>query len=543
MKRTERRRMEKKDKMRKLSMKISTIFVTFSLVFGLVISVFSYYMAEKSYVEFYSTKLQQSVAFVASQVDGEKIKEYYETKKTDKYYDDLKTFLSEIKATHDISYLYIFVPDDNHFTYIVEAQLETDDAEYIASLGDEYDYTELEYKHLVPDINAKKASDRVIRANNDLSEFGQGVSAWAPITDKQGDLVAMVEGDITIDRVIQTMRRYVAVIIAITALLIVMLVFVLTLAVRRMITRPLAKLTGRVQAFAQDGNLNEFIDDIRTRDEMQTLSQAFGTMAKDIDTYTKTHPALAAEKERISAELDLATHIQVSMFPSTFPPFPNRSEFSIYATMQPAKEVGGDFYDFFMIDEDHLAVVIADVSGKGVPAALFMVITKTLIKNYTQEGNQPSRVFTSVNTQLCENNDAGMFVTAWMGILEISTGKFTYVNAGHNHPLLKKADGSFEYLKCRSGFILAGMEGTKYRQYEINLEKGDTLYLYTDGVTEATNTQEQLYGDQRLKEILDKNSEQPLDDLLDSVKNDIDLFVNGGEQFDDITMLALRIMQ
>jgi sigma-B regulation protein RsbU (phosphoserine phosphatase) len=190
-----------------------------------------------------------------------------------------------------------------------------------------------------------------------------------------------------------------------------------------------------------------------------------------------------------------------------FPAFPEREEFDIYATMQPAKEVGGDFYDFFLIDSDHLALVIADVSGKGVPAALFMVIAKTLIKNQTLAGMEPADVFTAVNTQLCENNDAGMFVTGWMGILEISTGRFTYANAGHNPPLIRKKDGEYEYLKARAGLVLAGMEGIRYRQYEIMLEPGDGLYLYTDGVTEATNEENTLYGEDRLRDILNRHKD------------------------------------
>jgi len=247
------------------------------------------------------------------------------------------------------------------------------------------------------------------------------------------------------------------------------------------------------------------------------------------------------EKQRISAELNVATEIQTSMLPSIFPAFTDREEFDIYASMQPAKEVGGDFYDFFAIDEDHLAVVIADVSGKGVPAALFMVIAKTLIKNHTQAGLTPAEVFTVVNAQLCENNDVGMFVTAWMGVLEISTHHLICVNAGHNPPLLKKAAGSFEYLKLQSSFVLGGMENIKYQQVEMQLANGDELYLYTDGVTEATNTIDELYGEERLQSVLNSNTELNPDELLSTIKKDIESFVNGAPQFDDITMVALKI--
>lgn len=264
-------------------------------------------------------------------------------------------------------------------------------------------------------------------------------------------------------------------------------------------------------------------------------------MEEDIENYIENLTKVTAEKERIGAELNVATQIQASMLPCIFPAFPENEEFDVYATMQPAKEVGGDFYDFFKVDESHLAVVIADVSGKGVPAALFMVIAKTLIKNHTQNGESAKDVFTNTNAQLCENNEAGLSVTAWMEILDIFSGEFIYVNAGHNPPLLRKAEGEFEYLKMRPGFVLAGMEEIRYCQAEMTLEEGDMLYLYTDGVTEATDIHEELYGEERLLNRLNKDKDLPLKDILCGIKNDIDTFVKGAPQFDDITMLMLKI--
>ena len=249
----------------------------------------------------------------------------------------------------------------------------------------------------------------------------------------------------------------------------------------------------------------------------------------------------SAEKQQIASELSVATHIQTSMLPCIFPAFPERTEFDIYATMNPAKEVGGDFYDFFLVDDDHLAVVIADVSGKGVPAALFMVIAKTLIKDHAQQGTQPEEVFTEVNRLLCEANDEGMFVTAWMGVLELSTGHLSYVNAGHNPPLLRRG-GKYEFLRTRSGFILAGMEGMRYRPASLDLTPGDALYLYTDGVTEAANEDKHLYGDQRLCEVLNAHADSGPETLLKIVKDDVDAFVGTAPQFDDITMLSLRYL-
>lgn len=246
---------------------------------------------------------------------------------------------------------------------------------------------------------------------------------------------------------------------------------------------------------------------------------------------------------RTQAELDVASSIQKDMLPCIFPPFPDCAAFDIYATMEPAKEVGGDFYDFFLVDGGHLAVVIADVSGKGVPAALFMVIAKTLIKNHAQLGAPPSKVFETVNHQLCETNDANMFVTAFMGILELATGKFTFVNAGHNPPLISREGKPYEWLRSDPGFVLAGLDDMTFEQQEIYLSPGDSLFLYTDGVTEALNPESQLYSDPRLEKFFNSGvlDGKAVSEIPALVRKDIADFARGAEQADDITMLILQM--
>ena len=246
------------------------------------------------------------------------------------------------------------------------------------------------------------------------------------------------------------------------------------------------------------------------------------------------------EKERISAELNVASHIQRDLLPCIFPAFPERKEFDIYAAMDPAKEVGGDFYDFFLIDDDHLALVMADVSGKGVPAALFMVIAKTLLKNASQAGLSPRAVLEKVNDQLCENNKEDMFVTVWFGVYEISTGRLTASNAGHEYPAVKRGDEGFGLLKDKHGFVLAGMENSRYREYELQLGEGDALFVYTDGVAEATNAENIQYGTERMLNALNSVPDASPEHLLLEVKADIDRFVGEASQFDDITMLCLK---
>lgn len=248
---------------------------------------------------------------------------------------------------------------------------------------------------------------------------------------------------------------------------------------------------------------------------------------------------LAVKTSRIESELNLATDIQANMLPRIFPTLPGHDEFAVFATMEPAKEVGGDFYDYFMVDDTHVAMIVADVSGKGVPAALFMVTAKTLIKDHMQMGLTPAEAFTRVNNILCDGNEAGLFVTAWMGMLDFKTGKLTYVNAGHNPPLLFM-NGTYQYLKTIPGFVLAGLEGFRYKQAELMMHPGDRLFLYTDGVTESTNTANELYGENRLLEFLNRNSYLNIQNTLGKLRKDLDTFANGAEQFDDITMMLFE---
>ena len=276
------------------------------------------------------------------------------------------------------------------------------------------------------------------------------------------------------------------------------------------------------------------------------MAASFNSMAANIKEYVENLRVVTADKQRIATELNVANTIQNSMLPRMFPYPPDRREFSVYATMEPAKSVGGDFYDFYILHGPeatgtHLAFVIADVSGKGIPAALFMAITQSLLKTRAMQGETPARIFASVNDQLCQNNDAGMFVTAYMGLLELATGKLVVANAGHNPPLLRHQDGRYEWLRQKSGFVLAGMENMKYTDIEIQLEPGDRLFLYTDGVTEALDPDHALYGEQRLEDALNESDRQPMGvmELLPYLKRSIDTFARGAEQADDVTMLAL----
>ena len=296
--------------------------------------------------------------------------------------------------------------------------------------------------------------------------------------------------------------------------------------IKRVIINNLEKINDTLGRITQ-GDLNVTVD-VRS-------SQEFSSLSDDINSTVSTLKRYIAEAAaRIDKELEYAKQIQLSALPTNFP---EDECYGIYAQMIAAKEVGGDFYDFYKLSDKTVAFLAADVSGKGIPAAMFMMTAKTIIKDLAESGMAVNDIFTKANEKLCENNESGMFVTAWMGILNLETGNMQFANAGHNPPLLKRANGDFEYLKTRAGFVLAGMEGVRYRVGEMTLSPGDRLFLYTDGVPEATNTENELYGEERLLAFMNRNASVEATALLPALKANIDEFVGVAPQFDDITML------
>ena len=296
--------------------------------------------------------------------------------------------------------------------------------------------------------------------------------------------------------------------------------------IKRVIINNLKKINNTLARITK-GDLNVTVD-VRSNEEFASLSDDINSTVTTLKRY------IADAAARIDKELEYAKQIQLSALPTNFP---KGEDYSIYAQMIAAKEVGGDFYDFYKLSDTTVAFLAADVSGKGIPAAMFMMTAKTIIKDLAERGLAVNEIFTQANEKLCENNESGMFVTAWMGILDLTTGQVKFANAGHNPPLLKRANGSFEYLKTRAGFVLAGMEGIRYRISELTLHPGDRLFLYTDGVPEATNTENTLYGETRLLDFMNRNSAVDSTSLLPALKANIDEFVGEAPQFDDITML------
>ncbi len=533
---------------RGIGKKLAALIVVMGAVLGVTAVAVSYRTFSASMMDYYNRLGTNLVRTLASQLDPEELDRYYEDGEMDENYYRTQRFIHDLVESNQVEYLYVVRPHGVGVTFLFDSDMETGeggayyDGGYCA-LGTYVDLVGAFAENLDRLLAGAEVEPIIQRDEG----FGWLMTAMTPVLHQDGSMAGYVMADISMTEVMNTRQTFLIALAALMAVLTAGFIVLFLLILRRQVLRPLELLTQATGDFIQNneetlsqGTAAANVPEIRTGDELEQLADAFRRMEEDMITYIRSLMTITAEKERIGAELNVATQIQADMLPRLFPAFPERPEFDIYATMDPAKEVGGDFYDFFLVDDDHLAVVAADVSGKGVPAALFMVIAKTLIKNHAQNRERPGDVFTNANVQLCEGNDAGLFVTAWMGVLELSTGEFVYVNAGHNPPLLKRAGGSFEWLKSRPGFVLAGMEGVRYRENRLTLEAGDRLFLYTDGVTEATNSGLELFGEARLQAALNERRELPVKALLTELKSCLDKFVGEAEQFDDITMLGLE---
>lgn len=515
----------------------------------ITISIFSYGNSKAYLEDMYAQKVTTGSASIAHMLPLEDVKAILapDGNQTAAYRRTAE-LLNTLKQDGRITYLSLVVPDEDSVTFYIDTSVPSmgDDPDDQIPYGSDILYTDAandekdlkKYEIAWELYKQDKGTDIPVVTDN---SYGYNYTSVSPILDENGQAIAEIQYILDMQQVRDYLNSFLYTMLLISLGIVAASLLCYVLFVRRVVTTPIGKLARFTKGITDSGEFESQRIEMKTGDEIEALGNSFNFMLEELKRYIENLTAITAEKERIGAELGVATQIQASMLPCIFPAFPDRPEFDIFASMTPAKEVGGDFYDFFLVDDDHLALVIADVSGKGVPAALFMVIAKTLLKNCAQTGASPKAVLEKVNNQLCENNEAEMFVTVWLGILEISTGRLTAANAGHEYPALRRADGAYELVQDKHGFVLAGMEGSRYREYELTLEPGDTLFVYTDGVAEATDAHDQLYGTDRMLAALNSHKSALPEALLPLLKQDIDAFVGDAPQFDDITMLGLRL--
>ncbi len=527
----------KKGRKANLIQKMLLVFVILAMVLILAISGLSFFRYRSEVLDIY-TELAADYARAGSAfIDGDRIPEYLESGITDGYYEEVSKFLNIEAENSDMTCYYVIVPDEDDYVYIWDTNsAEGDDDAY--PLGYREAYSE-KGKGLIEEVFTKDPGIRTLIDNN--PDYGRVVCLYDPIFDSSGEPVALVGVELSLPELYTFILR----VLGVTVLCMIPIVILALLAAYRYLRK---NVVHPVQVISDTAaHMVEHIDEektvsipVHTGDEIEDLAHSFEEMDRELKDYIKRLSVATAERERAKAELDVAAQIQSDILPAVFPDFQGRPEFDLSAFMTPAKEVGGDFYDFFMVDEDRFAFLIADVSDKGVPAAMFMLITKALLKNALQSGLTPGRALESVNNQLCENNRAGMFVTAWAGVLTLSDGKLLCANAGHEYPVLCRKGGSFELFRDRHALVLAGMENTEYREYTLTLSPGDIIFLYTDGVTEAADDRNQLFGTDRLLQVLNQKETDSCAELIGQVYQGIQSFSQDAPQFDDITMLCLK---
>ena len=455
-------------------------------------------------------------------------------------YQMIRKVLGDFVNAADIDDIYLAMYDRETCALVYMVDPDDDPETYVLPM----EWDPVTEKELNDFLNSDGSGE--IYSIENTKNYGWLCTSGVPIKNSSGETVAFVLSDISLSNVARGMSTFS--ILYLTAMIFIILVVGIMMArhMKEKLATPINKIAGAAQSYVDDRrkgvkDIDHFSSlNIRTGDEIENLSVIMEEMERELTEYEENLTKITAEKQRISTELSLATRIQADMLPNIYPAFPERPEFDIYASMDPAKEVGGDFYDFFLVDDDHLCLVIADVSGKGVPAALFMMASKIIIASNAKLGKSPAQILTDTNAAICSNNREEMFVTVWLGILEISTGKLTASNAGHEYPVLRKANGMFELIKDKHGFVIGGMDGIKYKEYELQMQPGSKLFLYTDGVPEATDANGELFGTERMVNALNKDVDAAPNDILKQVRASVDSFVKDAEQFDDLTMLCVE---
>ena len=473
---------------------------------------------------------------------SEKYREKFSFIEQDEGWQQLRSILGTMRKSSDVQYLYMGVydtethklvyicdPDKNPQTLCPPGEWENPDK------GELEKFLSWDGKGQLYDIGRS-------------TRHGYMCTSGYPLKNSNGKVFAFIMADVTLFGVVKgvgllAIQYFIALVI-----ILYLIGYYLRKKLTKTLVDPINSISYAAQDYVRDRNAGITATDhfdkleVHTGDEIEHLTMIMADMEHNIAAYEQALSKAVADREREHTEMDLASRIQMNMLPMTFPAFPDRDEFDIYASMNPAREVGGDFYDFFFIDEDHLCMIIADVSGKGIPAALFMMASMIIVGNtaMTAKGSDPGAMLTAANKIINMHNNEDMFLTVWLGILEISTGKLSTANAGHEYPVVRHAGGPFELIKDPHGLVLGIMEDTKYEQYQIQLEPGSKIFVYTDGLPEATNEDNELFGTDRMIEALNKDPDAVPEEILKGTKHAVDLFVGKTPQFDDLTMLCLE---
>ena len=532
---------------------ISGIILWF-LLFTVIVGAIGYMKFTESLTEEYNDSAFRTAESAAMLVNGDRIDEYLEAERgnsgeadlpfADDEYSDRWQRMNILCQKQNVTLIYVIKVDTSDYGRFesVFNTVNADSGYAPWTVGYQRETTNDEYRKIYRDIYENGLKQGTVVRTKGLDGREAHITSLIPIKNSEGSVTAILCVERPMEELAMGRREYLGNVLLATVLIVIAACICLAVYIKRHFAKPIEKISIEATRFAKepsaaDKSELEGISQIR---EVVMLAESINKMEEDTLLHIEELTRATAERERMSVELALAATIQENMLPNTFPPYPGRRDFEIFALMDAAKEVGGDFYDFYLLDNDRLVFLVADVSGKGIPAALFMMRAKMTIKNLAERGADVDVIFSEANKRLCDGNDAGMFVTAWLGIVDMRSGILSYVNAGHNPPLIRRKQGVFEYLRTRPNFILAGIEDTIYQKHEIQLLPGDELFLYTDGVTEASDADQALLGEMRLLEVLNSVPKENTEERCRTVRGAIDAFVGDAEQFDDITMLSLQ---
>ena len=526
------------------------IFKSLSAIILMLIG-FTAAVAQIGYIGFTQALLDQysdgafrTANIASSIVDADRMDAYAASGGEGEEYEAVWNTLSELCNASDVTFIYVIQPDQTdyeHITFIFSTKLQ--DADYtLYDFGYYRETTNDEYRAKYRSLCEGESNHELVIRDKGYIETDPHITAMTSLIDSNDEVKGIVCVQRQMDKLITVRNAYLRNVFITLFVLLALVITVHSFYLTRVCLNPVRRITIEACRFADESTLGDqkLTDTIHNKDEIGMLAESIDKMEERIVNYVDEMTVVTAEKERISTELSLASKIQANKLPNRFPAFPDRKEFDIYAMMKPAKLVGGDFYDFFLIDDDHLCMLIADVSGKGIPAALFMMSSKITISNFAKMGKSPGKILSAANEEIHSENNEDMFLSVWLGILELSTGKLKAANAGHEYPAIMQPSGSFELFRDKHGFVLGGISGLGFKDYELSLRPGAKLMVYTDGVPEAQNGENELFGTDKMLAALNEEPGAAPQKLLQNVCGAVDAFVGEAEQFDDLTMLCVE---
>ena len=537
------------EKIRKIRSNMA-IYITSSVVsllvlFGISVCISGIVSFTSAFDEMNSTTTFHMAYTAASLVNGDHIKAYLAGEEPEEYA-RTKRILDAYCHRMSVSLIYVIDVDQSDYERFVSVfnavDNTVDDSNYVPwEIGHKRETTNEEYRKSYEELYAKEKEYAAIyrlRPGNGLKPH---ITTIVPVTNSEGDVTALLCIQRPIHELEKAIIRFMLHIVVIVLIMGALASHLAARSLAKWVFIPIKRVSDEASRFARENTKGEELGDVSRFEEIDTLSRSIDKMETDMVNYIENLTAYTAERERIGMELSFAKSIQHSSLPTKFPAFPDRTDFDIYAYMKPAREVGGDFYNFSLLDDDHLAMWIGDVSDKGVPATLFMMAINIVINNRASMGGTPAEIMAFVNNNICEHNEANLFVTIWLGILEISTGRLTFVNAGHEEPALYRKGGSFELYKTKHNVAVGVFPDIEYTNYDIHLGSGDKIFVYTDGVPEATDMFNKLYTTGRMLEALNKCRDGSPQEILEGMNKSVKEFVGDRPQFDDLTMLGFEL--